>query len=378
MAILAAGFVLAVSGVGAWLVLGRAAPHAAAQSPATTPGIPVTVSEVTPKDVPVFVHGIGTVQAFNADQIKSRVDGAIVAVDFTEGQEVEAGAPLFQIDPRPYQAALAQAQAAKAKDQAQLKSAELDLERYSKLVGNGFQTRQSVDQQTAMVAQLEAAIAGDQAQIDTARLNLDYAQIRAPIAGRLSARLVDIGNLVRATDNTALVTITQVRPIFVSFTLPQQNFEAIRAQQAKAPLTVDAFSADDTEKLAEGKLTLIDNSIDGSTGTIHLKARFDNADERLWPGEFVNARVVLNVRRDVPTVPSQAVQQGADGYVAFVVKPGDTVDLRPVHVASIQDGIAAVTEGLAPGERVVVEGQYRLTNGVRVTPGPPTAAAPQH
>jgi multidrug efflux system membrane fusion protein len=385
VAALAAGIALVAGGIGIWLAFGRAAPGAAAQSapaaPVGAPGVPVTVTTVTPGDVPVFANGIGTVQAFNAVQIKSRVDGAIVAVDFTEGEEVAAGTLLLQIDPRPYQAALAQAQAARAKDVAQLKSAELDLERYSKLVGNGFQTRQSVDQQTAMVAQLKAAIDGDQAQIDTTRLNLDYAQIRAPIAGRLGARLVDIGNLVRATDNAALVTITQVRPIFVSFTLPQQTFAELRQEQTKAPLAVEAFAADGTQKLGDGKLTLIDNAIDGSTGTIHLKAQFDNASELLWPGEFVNARVILSVRRAVPTVPSQAVQQGTDGYVAFVVKPGDTVDLRSVQVAAIQDGIAAVTQGLAPGERVVVTGQYRLTNGARVSPvAAPvaaSAAAPQ-
>ena len=381
VAALAVGIALGAGGIGVWVAGERAAPDAAAQSPpaapAGPPGIPVTVSTVTSGDVPVLANGIGTVQAFNAVQVKSRVDGAIVAVDFTEGEEVAAGTPLFQIDPRPYQAALAQAQAARAKDVAQLKSAELDLERYSKLVGNGFQTRQSVDQQTAMVAQLKAAIDGDQAQIDTARLNLDYAQIRAPIAGRLGARLVDIGNLVRATDNAALVTITQVRPIFVSFTLPQETFAELRQEQTKAPLAVAAFAANGTQKLGDGKLTLIDNTIDGSTGTIHLKAQFDNTSELLWPGEFVNVRVILSVRRAVPTVPSQAVQQGADGYIAFVVKPGDTVDLRSVQVATIQDGIAAVTEGLAPGERVVVNGQYRLTNGVRVSPVAAGTAAPQ-
>jgi multidrug efflux system membrane fusion protein len=337
--------------------------------------VPVTLGAVTPADVPILVHGIGTVQAFNAVSIKSRVDGAIVRVEFAEGQEVEAGAPLLQIDPRPFQAVLAQAQAAKAKDAAQLVSAQLDLERYSKLVGQGYQTRQSFDQQTATVAQVKASIAGDQAQIDTAQLNLDYAQIRAPIAGRLSARLVDIGNLVRATDGASLVTITQLRPIFVSFTLPQQNFDELRAQQLKAPLAVEAYSGDDTQLLARGALTLIDNAIDGATGTIHLKAQFANDDERLWPGAFVNVRVVLGIRRAVPTVAAQAVQEGPDGYDVYVVAPDNTAHRRAIEVAAIQDGVASVTRGLTAGERVVVSGQYRLTDGVRVTPA--EQAAPQ-
>jgi len=375
LAALATGVALAAAGWVGWTVLQQTAPVATAESPAAAPAVPVSVSVVASEDVPVLLHGIGTVQAFNAVTVKSRVDGPIVGVDFTEGQEVEAGAALFEIDPRPYQEALAQAQAARAKDTAQLEGAEADLDRYSKLVVHGYQTRQSYDQQKALVGQLKAAIAGDQAQIGTAQLNLDYTRIRAPISGRLGARLVDIGNLVRASDGTPLVTITQVRPIYVSFTLPQQNVDAIRQEQAKGPLTVEAFSGDDKSDLAHGRLTLIDNAIDAATGTIHLKAEFANADERLWPGEFVNVRVVLSVRRAVATVPSPAVQEGPDGYIVYVVQPGDTVHRRPVEVAAIQDGVAAVTEGLSPGERVVVTGQYRLTDGARITAVPPGAAA---
>ncbi len=366
----AAGIALVAGGVGLWMIFEPAAPLAVAQAPTAAPAIPVTVGVVAAKDMPIFLHGIGTVQAFNTDTIKSRVDGQIVGVDFTEGQEVEAGALLFQIDPRPYAAALAQAQAAKAKDEAQLQSAQADLERYSKLVVHGFQTEQIYDQQKALVGQLKAAIAGDQAQIETAQLNLGYSEIRAPISGRLGARMVDIGNLVRATDNAPLVTITQLRPIFVSFTLPQQSLDEIRQQQAKSPLVVEALSGEDERTLAQGKLTLIDNTIDATTGTIHLKAQFDNGNERLWPGEFVNVRVVLGVRTAVPTVPATTVQQGPDGYTVYVVQPGNTVDRREVQVAEIQDGVAAVTKGLAPGDRVVVSGQYRLTNGARIDPTP--------
>jgi multidrug efflux system membrane fusion protein len=372
--VLVAGVALVAGGLALWTTRDRAAPVV---TEAATPAIPVTVGTVTPADVPVFLDGIGTVQAYNMITVRSRVDGHIVRVEFTEGQEVEAGAPLFRIDPRPYQAALAQAQAAKNKDVAQLASVELDLERYTKLLARGFQTQQSFDQQTAQVGQLKAAIEGDEAAIDTAQLNLDYTKITAPISGRLGARLVDIGNLVRAGDGTALVRMTQVRPIYVSFTLPQQSFDDLREQQTKAPLTVEAFSGDDTRRLARGELTLIDNAIDAATGTIHLKAQFTNADERLWPGEFVNVRVILNTRRAVPTVPAQAVQDGPDGYIVYVVKPGDTVERKEIEVAAIQDGIAAVTKGLAPGERVVVTGQFRLTQGARIsaTAAPPGASA---
>jgi multidrug efflux system membrane fusion protein len=374
LAALALGAVLVAGGLGLWTTFDRAA-VAPAPAADATPAVPVTVSEVTAADMPVLLHGIGTVQAFNTIAIKSRVDGPIVAVDFTEGQEVEAGAMLFEIDPRPYRAALAQAKAAKDKDTASLDSAQLDFERSSKLLSRGFQTQQTFDQQRATVGQLKAAIEGDQAQIDTAALNLEYTQIRAPISGRLGARLVDIGNLVRAGDATPLVMMTQVRPVFVSFTLPQQNFEDVRDQQTKAPLAVKAYSSDDARELAVGRLTLIDNAIDALTGTIRLKAQFANEDERLWPGEFVNVRVVLNTRRGVPTVPAQAVQDGPDGYIIYVVGPGDRVHRKTIEVAAIQDGIAAVTQGLSPGERVVVNGQFRLTEGARVNATPPSAAA---
>jgi multidrug efflux system membrane fusion protein len=362
------GLVAIVALVGAaaiwWTGFVGNAPKAAAQAGPQL--VPVTAGTVAARDVPVLLHGIGTVQAYNMVTVKTRVDGQIVKVDFREGQEVKKGDPLFQIDPRPYQAALEQAQAAKAKDEAQLAGAKLDLARYSKLVGTGYQTRQSFDNQTTLVAQLQAAIKGDEAAIDNARLNLDYADIRSPIDGRLGARLIDAGNLVRATDNTALVTITEQRPIFVSFTLPQDTLDELRAEQQKAPLAVEAYDSSADKLLSSGKLTLIDNAIDQSTGTIHLKARFDNTDERLWPGEFVNLRVVLKIRRQVPTVPSQTVQQGPDGNYAYIIKPDNTVERRSVEVSAVQDGIAVVTKGLKAGERVVVDGQYRLTDGARV------------
>jgi len=355
-----------------WLNIGAGVPRAAAQVAPSE--IPVTAGVVTAQDVPQYLEGIGTVQAFNMVTVKTQVDGAIVKVAFTEGQEVRKGDPLFQIDPRPYEAALALAMATKEKDAAQLATAQADLVRYGRLVGPGFQTRQSFEDQQGLVAQLQAAVKGDEAQIDTARVNLGYTNMTSPIDGRLGARLVDLGNLVRATDNTPLVSITQIKPIFVSFTLPQDDLDQIRQQQTQAPLKVTALASDGKTVLGEGRLTLIDNMIDQATGTIHLKASFPNQDERLWPGEFVNLRVVLKMRRDVATVPSQTVQDGPDGHFAYVIGQDDTVERRAVEVAAVQDGVAVVSKGLAPGDRVVVDGQYRLTDGAHVRLLPPKSA----
>jgi len=358
-----------------WHRSGADVPQAAAQAPA--PGIPVTPGTVAAEDVPVFLHGIGTVQAYNSVSVKSRVDGQIVKVDFKEGQDVKQGDPLVHIDPRPYTATLAQAEAMKQKDEAQLAGAQADLDRYAQLVPSGHQTRQSYDQQKALVAQLQASIKADDAQIETAKLNLGFTDIRSPIDGRLGAKLVDKGNLVRAGDNTALVTIAEVKPIFVNFTLPQASLDDIREEQQKAPLAVRAYRGDGKKLVAEGKLTLIDNMIDQATGTIRLKARFDNEDENLWPGEFVDVRLILSTRKGVATVPARTVQEGREGHYAYVIKPDSTVERRVIEVASIQDGIAVVTKGLAPGEQVVVDGQYRLTNGARVkllATAPPGAA----
>jgi len=363
----AAAIVAVIGSAAIWhLNIGAGVPPAAAQIAGQA--IPVTAGTVAVEDVPVFLQGIGTVQAYNTVAIKSRVDGQIVKINFKEGEEVKQGDPLFQVDPRPYQAALETAQAAKEKDEAQLVGAQLDLDRYQKLLAPGWQTKQSYDQQKATVEQFQAAIKGDIAQIDNAKLNLGYADIRSPIDGRLGARLVDVGNLVHASDNTPLVMITELRPIFVSFTLPQETLDDIQENNKKAPLVVRAYTGDGKKELAEGKLTLIDNMIDQATGTIHLKARFDNDDERLWPGEFVNLRVILSTRKGAPTVPQQTVQVGPNGYYVYIIKPDNTVERRAVEVASMQDGLAVITKGLTVGEQVVVDGQYRLTEGARVNP----------
>jgi multidrug efflux system membrane fusion protein len=338
----------------------------AAAAAAVPPGIPVTVGVAQKKDMPVYVRGIGTVQAYNMVTVRSRVDGQIMKVAFKEGQEVKAGDPLFQIDPRPFQAALDQATANKQRSEAQLVGAAADLERYGKLIGSGFQSRQSYDQQKAITDALKGAIAGDQAAIDTARLNLGYADIRAPISGRTGSRLVDVGNLVQASQDTPLVTITQIRPIYVNFTVPQDRIDRIRTNQATDPLVVVAYGSDDKTELGRGKLTLIENQIDVATGTLKLKGTFANADERLWPGEFVNVRLVLSTRNDAITVPQRAVMQGASDSYAYVVRADNTVERRAVAVATMQDGMAVIEKGLKAGDEVVVDGQYRLTNGATI------------
>lgn len=369
----------AVLAIAAGVYLPRAfepSPPAAAQAPpAQPPGVPVTAGTVAAADVPIILHGIGTVQASNMVTIKSRVDGQIIASDFTEGQHVKAGTILYQIDPRPFEAALEQALAAKRKDEAQLVSVEADLRRWAELAALGIKSRQTYDQTKAQAEQLRAGIKGAEAQIAMARVNLSYATIRSPIDGRLGARLVDVGNMVRASDGAGLVTVAQIHPIMVSFTLAQEHQHKVREKQARAPLEVIAYGGDGKTLLATGKLTLIDNTIDQTTGTLRLKATFSNDDERLWPGEFVNVRLILNMRRGVPTVPAQTVQDGPTGHYAYVIKDDNTVERRQVEIAAVQDGVAVVAKGLLPGERVVVEGQYRLTQGARVRLASPKPGA---
>ncbi|HLH88913.1 MAG TPA: efflux RND transporter periplasmic adaptor subunit [Xanthobacteraceae bacterium] len=343
------------------------------------PPVPVTAGTAENRNMPVYVEGLGTVQAFNTVAVKSRVDGQITKVFFREGQEVKTGDSLFQIDPRPFQNAVQQAEATKEKDAAQLQSAQLDLERAAKLLTPGFQTRQGYDQQKATVGQLQASIKADQAQIDTAKLNLEYSLVKSPIDGRTGQRLVDIGNLVQAAQSANLVTITQLRPIFVSFTVPAERLGDIRKSESQqhTKLKVIAYAMDDKTRIAEGELTLVDNQVDQATGTIHLKAQFANADEPLWPGQFVNARIVLSTRENAVTVPQVAVMEGPNGAYVYVIGNDDTVKRRPVVVAANQEDLAVIGQGLQPGERIVVEGQYRLTDGAKVRLGAPGQTAPQ-
>ncbi len=363
--VLTAIAVLAALAAVGWRYIPGIAPDAR-QAPAPKPAIPVTQAIAETQDLPVYVQGLGTVQAFNTVNVRSRVDGQITEVFFKEGQQVKSGDPLFQIDPRPFQAALDQARATKAKDEAQLQGAQLDLARYAKLLPSGYQTQQQYDQQKATVGQFQAAVKADQAQIDTAQLNLDYARVRSPIEGRTGQRLVDIGNYIQGGQSTNLVTVTQLKPIYVSFTLPQGDLDPVRKANSDGALVVKAFADDNKTLLSQGKLTLIDNQVDIATGTIHLRATFDNADERLWPGEFVNAWLVLTTKQNIVTVPAETIMQGPDGAYVYVIQPDDTVERRSVTVAMTQDGLAVIDKGLSARDRVVREGQYRLTQGAKV------------
>jgi multidrug efflux system membrane fusion protein len=374
----------------AWLVVAVAAILAAyagvryfreplaAALPAKVQAIPVTAGVAAQQDVPVYFDGLGTVSAFNTVTVRSRVDGQVEKILFTEGQDVTAGDVLAQIDPRPFQAALDQARAAKARDEAQLSNAKLDLDRRVALVSREFVSQQSVDSQKALVAQLAAAVQGDQAAIDNAQVQLGYTTIKAPIGGRVGIRLVDAGNIVHANDTTGLVVITQIHPISLLFTLPQDVLDQVNGAQNQAPLTVQAFKRDGGSMLAEGQLALVDNQIDTTTGTMKLKATFANTDNRLWPGQFVNARVFVGVRHAAVTVPAQAVQRGQSGTYAYVIKPDHTVESRAIKIGINQNGTVLVEDGLAAGEPIVVDGQYKLTPGAHVqTETADTNAKPQ-
>ena len=328
--------------------------------------VPVTVATAERRDVPVWLDGIGNVQAYNTVTVRSRADGELVKVAFTEGQTVRQGDLLAQIDPRPFQAALDQAQAKKAQDQAQLENAQRDLGRFSELARTQATPRQSLDQARAQVAMLTAAIQGDDAAINAAQVQLGYTTVTAPITGRTGMLLVDQGNIVHASDQNGIVTINQVQPISVVFTLPEQNLPAINRELAKGELAVVAADRDSKEELGRGKLTLVDNQIDPSTGTIRLKATFDNPQSALWPGQFVNVRLLLRTEPNIVAVPGDAVERGAKGLYAYVLTDDGKVDLRWIKVGAMTDGIAVVEDGIKEGEKVVIGGQYRLQPGASV------------
>ena len=345
---------------------------ALAQSP-TAP--PVTVALTTRSDVPILLQNIGTVQAFQSVVIRARVDGTLDKVFFQEGQEVKVGDKLAQIDPRPYAAALASVQAKQASDTALLANARRDLARYATLVQQNYSSHQQFDTQTTLVAQDEATLRADAAAVATAQLNLDFTTITSPIDGRTGLRLLDPGNLVHATDATGLVNIAQIRPIAVTFTLAQNYLPAIREAMAKQTLPVMAYAQNGTTELGQGELATIDNAIDQTTGTIKLKAVFPNAESKLWPGQFVNAKLQLGVRSNVVTLPSAAVQHGPSGLFVYIVKPDSTVALQPVEIARDDGQTAMIEKGLDTGVQVVINGQSRLQNGTKVTIIPPKASS---
>lgn len=358
----AAGFA-SVTGFG-WHTTPRAQAQAAAPSPA---GVPVTTAAAQRQDVPVIAEGIGTVQAFQSDLIQARVTGWLDRIGFTEGQAVKKGDLLAVIDPRPYADALAQAQAKLASDQATLENDQVNYKRDASLAQRSFQTQQQVDNDAAAVRVMQATVQGDQAAIQTAALNLSFCQITSPIDGVVGLRLIDEGNLIQAGGGQAIVTVTQIQPISVVFTLPQNDLPAIQAAQQAGPPPVVAFGQDDRTALDTGTLIAASNSINAGTGTIQLKATFANTGRKLWPGQFVNAHLQLSVARNAVTVPIAAVQHGPDGLYVFVVNAAQTASVRPIELGYQDRILAVVTKGLTGGEQVVVEGQSRLENGTRVS-----------
>ncbi len=355
----------------AFLGCQREAPGAAAQKSAgrnsNTNAVPVVAGTVETKDVPIYLDGLGTVQAFNTVLVRSRVDGQLEKIAFDEGQEVRAGDLLAQIDPAPFQAQVDQNVAKKAADEAQLSVARLNLQRAADLLKAKIMSQADYDTQKALVDQLQAAVQADQAAIDSARVQLAYTTIRSPIDGRTGIRLVDQGNIVHASDSNGIVVITQLRPISVVFTLPEQSVPEIQRHLGRSPLTTIAVDRENRTTLAEGKLAVIDNQIDTATGTIRLKSNFPNPDLRLWPGEFVNVRLLLDVRKGGVVVPASVVQRGPDGTFAYVIGNNMTAQLQPIKVAQVDQGLALIDSGLTPGERVVVDGQYKLQPGSRVS-----------
>jgi len=354
--------------------------RAADKEPATAgPPVQATTAPVKQQDVPIYRAGIGTVTATQSVTVKARIDGQLDQVGFVEGQDVKAGQVLARIDPRTLQAQLAQAKAQRAKDAATLGNARLDLARYASLLGEEAATQQQVDTQKALVAQLEAAVQTDEAQINFAQVQLGFTTIAAPISGRVGARLVDPGNIVHAADAGGLVVINQIDPIAVVFTLPEDAFQDInRALNAnRQPLLVEAYPRAGNELLGTGKLVLLNNQIDASTGTVQLKGSFPNPQHRLWPGQFVNVRLVLGTRAKALTVPAAVVQRSQDGTYAYVVEAdGKTVQSQAIAVAQIQDGLAVIDKGLTAGQRVVVDGQYKLKPGARIVESAGAAAKP--
>jgi multidrug efflux system membrane fusion protein len=334
-------------------------------SPSSNAPVRVTVAPVEKADFPVYLTGLGTVQGFNTVVVRSRVDGQIDQIAFKEGQLVNQGDLLVEIDPRPFQAALAQAKAKKAQDEANLANANLDLQRFTKL--GEFATRQQTDTQRSTVAQLTAQIAADDAAISNAQTQLDYTTIKAPISGIAGLRQVDVGNIVNASTQTGIVTIAQIEPIAVVFTAPEEQLPYINEGQSIQPLKVIAITTDGKKPLAEGTLAVINNQVDSTSGTIRLKAVFDNKNHALWPGQSVSTRLLTKTLKDATVVPDDAIQHSTDGLYAYIVNQENRAELRKVRISQSIDGRSVVDEGLSPGQQVITSGQFKVQPGTLVT-----------
>jgi membrane fusion protein, multidrug efflux system len=370
------------AGVGAWFLWQHGAPAALPQQAGSVRGggapVPVTTAAAQQQDVPILLEALGTAQALNTITVRAQVNGLLVEIAFREGHQVREGDVLARIDSRPYQAALDQVVAKRAQDEALLANARLDLQRYTALGRNEVASRQQQDTQRAQVAQYEAQVQADKAAIESARTQLSFTTIRSPIDGRVGLRLVDQGNLVRAGDATGIVTVAQLQPIAVVFTLPQQELGRVLDALERGPVPVQASTRAGT--VAEGALLALDNSVDQQTGTIKLKASFPNEDNRLWPGAFVSVRLQVDTVLDATTVPLVSVQRGPDGPYAFVLTPNQTAEQRPLRLGALTAAAAVVQQGLQPGERVVTSGAVRLTPGAPVAvsePAAPPGAAPE-
>ena len=356
---------IAVFGYLGWLYMSADSGKREAKGPAP---VPVVTQTILNADFPVYLNGLGTVQPYRTVTVRSQVDGQVIKVEFRQGQMVNEGDLLVQIDPRPFQAALGMAQAKKAQDEANLKNAQLDLERYSQLAKQDYASRQQLDTQQAKVDTLNAQIKGDQASIDNAQTQLSYTTIRSPLTGKVGFRLIDPGNIVHATDQTGIVTIVKLQPISVVFTAPEENVGQINKALAAGTVPVIALSSDSTKTLAQGRLALVDNKVDQASGTIQMKATFENKDNALWPGLSVATRLLIDTQRNVLVISNDAIQHGPNGLYSFVVGKDNKVEKRDIEVGDEGTSQSVVRKGLASGDRVVTAGQYRLTEGALVTP----------
>ena len=340
----------------------------AAAAPAKPSPVPIVAGTVTQHDVPIYLTGVGTVIAYNTDVVRAQIQGQIFTINFTEGQHVRAGDLLAQIDPRPYQALIDQYAGQLQRDQAQLVNANANLARYTQLGSKGWATPQLIETQKAQVGQLQGAITTDKALIEAAKVQLSFTRLTSPIDGVVGIRQIDVGNIISPSSTNGLCVVTQLDPISLIFTLPETDLPQIQKQQqiTKAPLTVLAYNQDDTIELGQGQLGLVNNEILQTTGSIQLKANFNNKENKLWPGELVNARLLLDNRHNGLTVPAAVVQQGPNGAYAWVINADNTVSIRQVKVAQISDGQALIDSGLSANERVVLDGQYKLQPGTHV------------